>query len=224
MHFSQNGKKANLVPVHKKGDKQSFKNYRPISLLPICGKIFARLFEYFIENDLNSHNQSGFKPEDSNINQLLSIKHEIFKSFGESYKTRSVFFDMPKAFDKVWHEYLPYELKENGISGKLLNTVKDFFYQQKQRVVLNLSDDLASDAKLFVDDTSLFSLVENMAKSANELNNDLTKISTWVFEWKIKFNPDPTKQTQEVIFGRKLQNVNQQCLIFSHNTVRNILE
>ena len=63
-----------------------------------------------------------------------------------------------------------------------------------------------------------------MTKSANELNNDLTKISTWVFEWNIKFNPDPTKQTQEVIFGRKLQNVNQQCLIFSHNTVRNILE
>ena len=58
-----------------------------------------------------------------------------------------------------------------------------------------------------------------MTKSANELNNDLTKISTWVFQWKIKFNPDPTKQTQEVIFGRKLQNVNQQCLIFNHNTV-----
>ena len=36
-------KKANVVPVHKKGDKQSLKNYRPISLLPIFGKNFERI-------------------------------------------------------------------------------------------------------------------------------------------------------------------------------------
>ena len=66
-------KKRNVVPVHKKGDKQILKNYRPVSLLPICGKIFERLiynnlFEYFIENDLISQNQSGFKSGDSCIN------------------------------------------------------------------------------------------------------------------------------------------------------------
>ena len=58
--------KTNFVPVHKKGDKQILKNYRPVSLLPICQKIFERLaynnlFEYFIEKDLISQNQSGFK-------------------------------------------------------------------------------------------------------------------------------------------------------------------
>ena len=37
-------KKANVVPVNKKNDKQSVKNYRPFSLLPICGKIFEHLF------------------------------------------------------------------------------------------------------------------------------------------------------------------------------------
>ena len=41
--FPVNGKKANVVPVHKKGDRKTLKNYRPISLLPICGKIFERL-------------------------------------------------------------------------------------------------------------------------------------------------------------------------------------
>ena len=35
--------KANMVPVHKKGDKQVLRNYRPVSLLAICGKIFERL-------------------------------------------------------------------------------------------------------------------------------------------------------------------------------------
>ena len=147
------------------------------------------------------------------------------------------------------NEGLLHKLKENSISGKLLNTLKDFLYQRKQRILLNgqysswaaieagvpqgsilgpllfliyindLSDDLASNAKLFADDTSLFSVVENMTKSANELNNDLTRISTWTFQWKMNFNPDPTKQAQEVIFSQKLQNTNHPCLIFNHNTI-----
>ena len=80
--FPNEWKKANVVPVHKKGDKQILKNYRPISLLPIAGKIFERLlydkmFEFFIANNLISKNQSGFRPGDSCINQL-SISHEIY--------------------------------------------------------------------------------------------------------------------------------------------------
>ena len=80
--FPSKWKKANVVPIHKKGDKQILKNYRPISLLPITGKILERLlcdrmFEFFIINNLISDNQLGFKPGDSCINQLLSINHEI---------------------------------------------------------------------------------------------------------------------------------------------------
>ena len=41
--FPSEWKKANAVPVHKKGNKQTLENYRPVSLLPICGKIFKRL-------------------------------------------------------------------------------------------------------------------------------------------------------------------------------------
>ena len=49
-----------------------------------------------------------------------------------------------------------------------------------------------------------FSVVENMTKSANELYSDLAKISTWAFQWKMKFNSDLTKQAQEAIFSQKL--------------------
>ena len=58
-----NGKKANVAPVQKKkGNKESLKNYRPISLLPICSNIFERLiynkmFTFFTENTLISSNQ-----------------------------------------------------------------------------------------------------------------------------------------------------------------------
>ena len=92
--FPTEWKKANVVPVHKKGNKQILKNYPPVPLLPICEKYFGRLiynnpFEYFIENDLISQNQSGFKPRDSCINQLKSIIHEIYQSLFDELKSFS---------------------------------------------------------------------------------------------------------------------------------------
>ena len=84
-----------------------------------------------------SHSQSGFKPGDSCINQLLSITHEIYKSFDDGLDVRGVFLDISKAFDKVWHKGLLYKLKQNGISGNLLDTITDFLNCRKQRVALN---------------------------------------------------------------------------------------
>ena len=113
-----------------------------MSLLPICGKIFERLiynslFEFFIANESTSSNQSGFKPGDSCINQLLSITHEIYKSFDDGYEVRGVFLDISKAFDKVWHNGLIHKLKQNGVSSNFLNLIIDFLDARKQRVVLN---------------------------------------------------------------------------------------
>ena len=76
---------------------------------------------FFTENSLISQNQSGFKPGDSCANQLLSIMHQIYKSFGESHEVWSVFF----------------KIKQNDISGNLLRTLIDFFKLRQQRVVLN---------------------------------------------------------------------------------------
>ena len=70
--FPSEWKKGNVVSILKKAGKQCLSNYRPVSLLPICGKNFERLFfnemfKFFIENELISPNQSGFKPGDSTI-------------------------------------------------------------------------------------------------------------------------------------------------------------
>ena len=69
----------------------------------------------------------------------------------------------------------------------------------------DLADGLSSNAKLFADDSSLFSAVHDVNTSANELNNDLYQINKWAFQWKMSFNPDPSKQAQEIIFSRKLR-------------------
>ena len=101
-------KKANVIPVHKKGDKQEPKKYRPVSLLPICGKmfetlIFNALYSFFEDLKLLNPCQSGFKKNDSCINQLVSITHEIYSAFdcNPSLEVRGVFLDLSKAFDKV---------------------------------------------------------------------------------------------------------------------------
>ena len=68
-----------------------------------------------------SNKQSGFRPGDFTINQLLSITNEILMAF-EQYPTREtwgVFLDISKAFDEVWHKGLISKLKCNGIHGKL---------------------------------------------------------------------------------------------------------
>ena len=137
-------KLANVTPIFKKNDKQLLQNYRPISLLPICGKIlekiiFNSLYNYLNTNNLITANQSGFRPGDSTTNQLLFLVNEIHKSFESSkvLEVRAVFLDISKAFDKVWHDGLIFKLKQNGICGNLLELFQSYLDERKQRVTLN---------------------------------------------------------------------------------------
>ena len=178
--------------------------------------IFNETLKSFIENEFISPNQSALNPGDSCINQLLlfkliftftAITHEIYKSYDEGFEVRGIFLNISKAFDKVCHGGLTFKLKQNGISGNLLNLLCDFLRNRKQRVLLNgqvsdwsdvragvpqgsilgpllfliyindLSEGLSSNAKLFVDDTSLFSVIHDSNTSAFELNSDLEKIN-----------------------------------------------
>ena len=210
------------------------------------------MFSFFLANNLLAPNQSGFKPGDSCINQLLSVTHEIYLSFDNEFEVRYVFLDIPKVFDKVWHEGIKFKLKQNGISDDLLNILSDFLRNRKQRVTLNgqssswtnvnagvpqgsilgpllfliyindLPDGLSSNAKLFADDTSLFSVVHDINTSTIELNSDLKKINDWAFQWKMTFNPDRSKQAQEIIFSRKLKKATHPPLLFSNNNVSQV--
>ena len=94
--FPNNWKKSNVVPIHKKGDKQLLQNYRPVSLLPICGKILERIifnpiFEYLEKNSLLWPNQSCFRPFDhinnakiSKANKGIGIVKRLSNTFQET--------------------------------------------------------------------------------------------------------------------------------------------
>ena len=94
------------------------------------------MYNFLLEEKLLNPNQSGFLPSDSSINQLLAITHEAFDC-NPSIEVSSVFLNISKAFDKVWHEGLLYKLKSMGISGELYNLLKNYLSGRLQRVVLN---------------------------------------------------------------------------------------
>ena len=105
-HFPNKWKLVNVTPVHTKDDKNIIGNYRPISLLPISSKVFEKCIYKHIFNfirDLITEHQSGFTINDSTRNQLLYIANMFSKALDEGKEIRVIFFDISKAFDRVWH-------------------------------------------------------------------------------------------------------------------------
>ena len=151
---------------------------------------------------------------------------------------RGVFLDISKAFGKVWHDGIIFKLKSYGVEGELLSLLKNYPENREQRVALNgqtsewrkimsevpqgpvlgpllfliyindLSDGINSLCKISADNTSLFSKVYDIHNPASKLNGNLEKISYWAYQWKMQFNPDPSKQANEVIFSRKTSSNN----------------
>ena len=70
--------------------------------------------------------------------------------------------------------------------------------------------------------TSLFSVVHDIITSPIELNSDQKKINDWAFKWKMTFNPDCSKQAQEIIFSRKLKKATHPPLLFNNINVSQV--
>ena len=134
----------------------------------------------------------------------------------------------------------------------LLKFFQNYLTNRKQRVVLNgsfsdystvvsgvpqgsvlgpllfliyindLERNIKSNIKLFADDTMLFSIVHDPTTSANDLNHDLNIILQWAYQWKMKFNPDPSKQATEVLFSCKKSTPNHPQLIFNGTVVEKV--
>ena len=204
--FPDDWKKGNKSLVHIKNSKQIVKNYPPLFLLPICSKIFEKLIFDSIYEFINKNIFSATTNQDSElmtcIHQLIAITHIIFSPFHSncSFEGRGVFFDLSKAFDRVWHDGLLYKGKSNETKGKLFKFIESLLNiiimstscsQQSSSVwksvpagvpqcsvlgLLVLLNDLplglTTDIKLFTDDISLFSVANNASVSASSLNNE----------------------------------------------------
>jgi hypothetical protein len=133
-------KHANIVPLHKKGNKHHANNYRPISLLPVISKILERcVFNKIIEILIPKITtlQHGFLRNRSTVTQLLQVFTNINNILDKGDQTDVIYFDLSKAFDSVPHKLLLEKLKTFGICGTLHAWISNYLTNRLQRVTLN---------------------------------------------------------------------------------------
>ena len=117
-------------------------NYRSISVLLCVDTVKQKIIHKHVFNFLQSNNlltslQSVIVPKDSIVNQLVDVYNTFCKALDEGKEVRSVFCDISKAFDRVWHRGLLLKLNQIGISGVLLSWFTDYLNNRTQCVVIS---------------------------------------------------------------------------------------
>ncbi len=141
-------KVARVTPIFKSGDKADKSNYRPISVLPVISRLFEKLifdqlYQYMIDNDLFSHDQSGFRRLHSTLTCLLKNTDDWYSGLDLGQLVGLVFVDLKKAFDTVDHDILCEKLQIYGVQQQELTWFRSYLYNRKQFCKVNgISSDL----------------------------------------------------------------------------------
>ena len=137
--FPDELKVGRITPIYKKDDECSPENYRPVSTLPIFGKIFEKIIYSRIDNFLTTKDiifdkQFGFRKSHSTSHALnFSISH-IEKELDDKNHVLGVFIDLSKAFDTINHSKLLIKLHNYGIRGNALELIKSYLSDRKKYV------------------------------------------------------------------------------------------
>jgi hypothetical protein len=139
--FPDKLKKATVVPIHKKGDRMSVGNYRPISLLPVLSKILEKLVKTRVLNFLETHNfffdrQFGFRNKLNTEIALQTFLSDIYSGLNQNLNKKSsgLFLDITKAFDTVNHNLLLCKLERAGVRGLPLQWFESYLKNRTQVV------------------------------------------------------------------------------------------
>ena len=130
-------KRARVSPLFKSGDRSEMTNYKPISVLPVMGKILERivhdqLYRYLDENNLLHPAQSGFRPGHSTVSSTVIFLNSIYSVFDKNMITGSVFLDLKKAFDTVDHTLLCHKLIKYGVVGRSNAWFRNYLENRQQ--------------------------------------------------------------------------------------------
>ena len=140
--FPSAWKLALVTPVFKKGNAAYPNNYRPISLLSAVGKVCEKIVHkklYRFAAPLLSNHQSGFRKKDGSALQLTRLVQEWSEALDNSEYVGVIFFDLKKAFDKVWHTGLLIKLEAAGVTGRTLQWFRNYLSDRYQCVKVNNS-------------------------------------------------------------------------------------
>ena len=150
--FPEVWKFAQVIPIHKKGDKTDISNYHPIALLSPISKILEiiiqkRIVKYFDKRNLFTKNQFGFRSGYSTEQAIAAKILEINNLLNNDNCVSTLFYDIKKAFDILNHEILMEKINNTGIGGKDLDLRKTYLHGQEIQVEINghLSSHIVTD-------------------------------------------------------------------------------
>ena len=140
--FPDDWKKALVVPIPKTGNLNNVKNFRPISLLPLPGKILEKLIHHQISDHLDansflSEEQHGFRRHHSTLHSIMQITDFINKKMDSRTPTLAAFIDFRKAFDCVQHPMLLHKLSQMNLDDSVLKWVRSYLSCRNQKVYAN---------------------------------------------------------------------------------------
>ena len=209
-----------------------------------------RLLRHFSDNNIISEKQAAYLKGDGTIQQLTYIIHMIRTTWTKKNIMQGVFLDVSAAFDRAWHAGLVAKLEQVKVDGKCLELFKSYLSGRRQVVTIDnytsevkylkagvpqgsrlgpllwilyandILEDIDCNIFLFADDTCMFAEGKNAAETAEILNRNLTRISAWAETWKVKFNPDKTK---DMIFSNKVFE-NSPPIMFNNYRVKRVAE
>ena len=135
-------KMGQVVPIYKKGSRSDPSNYRPVSLTSVTSKVLESLvrdalLEHFAMTGLLTDCQHGFRPGRSCATQLLCTPEDWTRLMEEGEPVDVAYLDFRRAFDSVPHLRLLQKLHDMGIRGRLLEWLRSFLTNRKQRVIHN---------------------------------------------------------------------------------------
>ena len=128
-----------ISPIYKKDDEELLQNYRPVSTLPIFGKIFekiiySRLYGFLTSQGILHDRQFGFRKGHSTSHALNYSIHHITEALKRGCHVLGIFIDLSKAFDTIDHNILLHKLQNYGIRGEAHNLLKSYLSDRKQYV------------------------------------------------------------------------------------------
>jgi hypothetical protein len=141
--YPEQWKEAILVPLLKKGKNgKKPESYRPISLLPVGGKILElmvlkRIVKYIEQKHLIPCYQTGFRRGYSTSINIKRLYNNIYMHSARGVNRRptaAIFFDAKKAFDSVWHEGLIHKMYEDGIPEMVIKFIRSWLEDRKLQV------------------------------------------------------------------------------------------
>ena len=139
--FPMKWKQATIVPLAKITNPQTVSDMRPISLLPLPGKILEimvskRLKHYLEENNILCRKQHGFRKKRSTLSAIVEFLHDVYRNLNENKDTYIVYLDLKKAFDTVSHDILLNKLNTSGIDQHTIKWFRSYLGNRKQRVII----------------------------------------------------------------------------------------